>query len=182
MSCTYTDFWYVLVSLTHTPRYVDHLVFPNSDVRGAIMGLTWVLSAPDGPHVGPMNLVIRVCTDTNCAVLVLGKNEWPSLMWLTNVIGCSMIAMKATVCVIRCRLFEMGRHKLLFLTHHKATRLAFERAVLVQMGPFIKRAIFYNTTYKIHHGEFKFSWVTLANCGCNVNDSMLPFGIIYNLK
>ena len=26
------------------------------------MGLTWVLSAPDGPHVGPMNLVFRVET------------------------------------------------------------------------------------------------------------------------
>ena len=25
------------------------------------MGPTWVLSAPDGPHVGPMNLPIRVC-------------------------------------------------------------------------------------------------------------------------
>ena len=23
------------------------------------MGPTWVLSAPDGPHVGPMNLAIR---------------------------------------------------------------------------------------------------------------------------
>ena len=27
--------------------------------RGANMGPTWVLSAPDGPHVGPMNLAIR---------------------------------------------------------------------------------------------------------------------------
>ena len=26
---------------------------------GANMGLTWVLSAPDGPHVGNMNLAIR---------------------------------------------------------------------------------------------------------------------------
>ena len=26
------------------------------------MGPTWVLSAPDGPHIGPMNLAIRVCT------------------------------------------------------------------------------------------------------------------------
>ena len=34
--------------------------FPDSKVHGANMGLTWVLSAPDGPHVGPMNLVIRV--------------------------------------------------------------------------------------------------------------------------
>ena len=28
-------------------------------VHGADMGPTWVLSAPDGPHVGPMNLAIR---------------------------------------------------------------------------------------------------------------------------
>ena len=28
-------------------------------VHGANMGPTWVLSAPDGPHDGPMNLAIR---------------------------------------------------------------------------------------------------------------------------
>ena len=28
-------------------------------VHDASMGPTWVLSAPDGPHVGPMNLAIR---------------------------------------------------------------------------------------------------------------------------
>ena len=33
---------------------------PDSMVHGANMGPTWVLSAPDGPHVGPMNLAIRV--------------------------------------------------------------------------------------------------------------------------
>ena len=32
---------------------------PESEVRGANMGPTWVLSAPDGPHVGPMNFDIR---------------------------------------------------------------------------------------------------------------------------
>ena len=32
---------------------------PDSKVHGANMGPTWVLSAPDGPHVGPLNLVIR---------------------------------------------------------------------------------------------------------------------------
>ena len=31
----------------------------DSKVYGANMGLTWVLTAPDGPHVGPMNLAIR---------------------------------------------------------------------------------------------------------------------------
>ena len=32
----------------------------HTPVHGANMGPTWVLSAPDGPHVGPMSLVIRV--------------------------------------------------------------------------------------------------------------------------
>ena len=32
---------------------------PGSKVHGANMDPTWVLSAPDGPHVGPMNLAIR---------------------------------------------------------------------------------------------------------------------------
>ena len=33
---------------------------PDIKVHGANMGPTWVLSAPDGPHVGHMNLAIRV--------------------------------------------------------------------------------------------------------------------------
>ena len=32
---------------------------PDNKIHGANMGPTWVLSAPDGPHVGPMNLAIR---------------------------------------------------------------------------------------------------------------------------
>ena len=32
---------------------------PDSKVHGANMGPIWVLSASDGPHVGPMKLVIR---------------------------------------------------------------------------------------------------------------------------
>ena len=33
----------------------------NNNVNGANMGPNWVISAPDGPHVGPMNIAIRVC-------------------------------------------------------------------------------------------------------------------------
>ena len=33
---------------------------PDSKVHGANMGPTWVLPAPDGPHVGPMNFAIMV--------------------------------------------------------------------------------------------------------------------------
>ena len=32
--------------------------YPDSKVRGANMGPTLVLSVPNGPHVGPMDLVI----------------------------------------------------------------------------------------------------------------------------
>ena len=35
---------------------------PDSKVHGANMGPTWVLSAPDEPHVGPMNIAIRDVT------------------------------------------------------------------------------------------------------------------------
>ena len=34
-------------------------VYPYNKVHGANMGPTWVLSAPHGPHVGPMDLAIR---------------------------------------------------------------------------------------------------------------------------
>ena len=37
---------------------------PDSKVHGANMAPTWVLSAPDGPHVGPMNLAIMDTTGT----------------------------------------------------------------------------------------------------------------------
>ena len=36
---------------------------PDSKTHGANIGPTWVMSAPDGPHVGPMNLAIRTVTN-----------------------------------------------------------------------------------------------------------------------
>ena len=45
---------YPKVQLTIIQHYSD------SKVHGANMGPTWVLSAPGGPHVGPINLAIRV--------------------------------------------------------------------------------------------------------------------------
>ena len=38
------------------------VIIPDSKNHGANMGPTWALSAPDGPHVGPMNLAIRDST------------------------------------------------------------------------------------------------------------------------
>ena len=47
--------------MQYIPRALVYAMFcgyPDSKVHGANMGSTWVLSAPDGPHVGPMNLAI----------------------------------------------------------------------------------------------------------------------------
>ena len=43
------------------PLYPDLLInyVPDSKVYGANMGASWALSAPGGPLVGPMNIVIR---------------------------------------------------------------------------------------------------------------------------
>ena len=43
------DTWYILM------QFFECL---DSKVHGANMGPTWVLSAPDGPYIGPMNLAI----------------------------------------------------------------------------------------------------------------------------
>ena len=56
-------------------------LFPDSKVHGANMGPTWVLSAPDGPYVGPMNLAIWerfLCTYMQQTAEV---PEWPA--WST---------------------------------------------------------------------------------------------------
>ena len=37
----------------------DFKIIPDNKVHGANMGPTWVLSAPAGPHVGPINFAIR---------------------------------------------------------------------------------------------------------------------------
>ena len=42
-------------------NFIDR-IYRDSKVHGANMGPTWVLSAPDGSHVGPMILAIRVWT------------------------------------------------------------------------------------------------------------------------
>ena len=42
---------------------------PDSKIHEANMDPTWVLSAPDGPHVGPMNLAICVSHRRTCICL-----------------------------------------------------------------------------------------------------------------
>ena len=48
-------------SLPFVKQFHVYCYYPDSKVHGANMGPSWVLLAPDGPHVDPMNLAIRVC-------------------------------------------------------------------------------------------------------------------------
>ena len=50
--------WQLVITPAVTPGHRS----PYNKVHGVNMGSTWVLSAPDGPHVGPMNLAFRVIT------------------------------------------------------------------------------------------------------------------------
>ena len=57
--------------------FVQEVLLPNnpdSKVHGSDMGSTWVLSAPDGPHVGPMNLAMRESIKAQCCNLFEGIN------------------------------------------------------------------------------------------------------------
>ena len=64
--------------------------YPDSKAHAANMKPTWVLSAPDGPHVGPMNLAIRmpfwrrkcVCEYTQACDWNISEVGW----WLSNYI------------------------------------------------------------------------------------------------
>ena len=52
---------YIELDLSQSGHLIQYSYpYPDSKVHGAKMGPTWVLSAPDGPNVGPMNLAIRV--------------------------------------------------------------------------------------------------------------------------
>ena len=63
--------------ITYLEMFYSLNTVRDSKVHGANMGPTWVLSAPDGPHVGPMNLAIR---DAACDFWYIhchhGNREW----------------------------------------------------------------------------------------------------------
>ena len=62
-SLTHNDVSTRLLNIDGLAQDCGLALYPDSKVHGANMGPTWVLSAPDGPHVGPINLTIRVGVD-----------------------------------------------------------------------------------------------------------------------
>ena len=63
---THISLWLAISNLnqfTHPLRKSRSKTSPDSNVHGANMGPTWVLSSPGGPRVGPMNIAIWVSRD-----------------------------------------------------------------------------------------------------------------------
>ena len=59
---------------------------PDTKVHGVNMGPTWVLSAPDEPHVSPMSLVIRGVIGSSRRVVNVGWS-WQNIVvvdWCTD--------------------------------------------------------------------------------------------------
>ena len=67
---------YRLILLLLQPR-CDKALYPESKVHGANMGLSWVLVAPDGLHVGHMNLALMVLKLYCCLVLRFNEDSKP---------------------------------------------------------------------------------------------------------
>ena len=72
----------IATKLSHCSFATSHRIAPDSKVYGASMGPTWVLLAPDGPHVGSMNLVIRSPDSITFVHILLAAR----MLWLLVVV------------------------------------------------------------------------------------------------
>ena len=50
---------YDIIAIQDREIWIAYVKIPENNFHGANMGPIWVLSSPDGPHIGPMNLAIR---------------------------------------------------------------------------------------------------------------------------
>ena len=73
LGSTAIHYWKSSTGFVPSDLAISGSIYPDSKVHGTNLGPTWVLSAPDGPHVGPMNLAIWV-PYTGSQVMVSGRN------------------------------------------------------------------------------------------------------------
>ena len=100
-----------------TPR---HSV-PDSKVHVAHMGPTWVLSAPSGPHVGPMNLAIRggflEASDNQAVCRIISEHLYTWLVLYCFIVLCDGWFYPCPSIVIRlpqCKWSKPGEYGHLF--------------------------------------------------------------------
>ena len=83
-SIVYQNVYSLLTRAIGFKTVICYFIIPDSEVHGDNMGPTWVLSAPDGSHVGPMNLAIRGCIR--------------SLWWDLYCVPCGNLHVKTVAC------------------------------------------------------------------------------------
>ena len=76
--------------------YANDLLYPDSKVHGAYMGPTWSRQDPGGPHVGPINLAIRVFV--KLAVFIRGNHQ--GFCWYLSLKPYKLIALALNLRVI----------------------------------------------------------------------------------
>ena len=80
--------------------------YPDSKVHGANMGPTWVLSAPRGPHVGPIKPCYQGSTGTSFVLNVPREGftllTFSMLVTLTLVEHCNQVCSNMTSLTIGC--------------------------------------------------------------------------------
>ena len=82
---------------------------PDSEVHGANMGPTWGLSAPDGPHVGPMNLALRALLSIIWDVLLSSYGSldcYTAQTWCLQDFESDMIHHMSLADVIDCVIYQ----------------------------------------------------------------------------
>ena len=83
----------IVTSEKKTFQLNEILCIPDSKVHGANMGPTsptWVVSALDGPHIGPMNLAIRVSILCTCSIGTFPEDidpTWASVTVWKMILG-----------------------------------------------------------------------------------------------
>ena len=75
---TTCDWWFPAQRWHKGPVLLETI--PYSNVHGANRGPTWVLSAPDGPYVGPMNLAIRDAMPSSYTISQRSNNSSPKCL------------------------------------------------------------------------------------------------------
>ena len=97
-----------LICVTKLPWVVTLQNCLESKVHGANMGPTWVLSAQDGPHVGPMNFAIRVVICQMYAMKIYFASAYQGANWhaeawnikLLRMVSVTSISYAANACVV----------------------------------------------------------------------------------
>ena len=99
--------------------YIHIFQYPDIKIHGTNMGPTWFLWASDGPHVGPMNLTIRVANelkDLYCPVVF--SCDQAALQMVFSVCLSVCLSVRLSVCHTFFTMFPSSYHHEIFRSYN----------------------------------------------------------------